>query len=154
MQESDSIHRPITQPPDHRNGTTSEEPDAQQFGQLFDDPLAVLTEERDDLGDEVRGAGVLEQLELLELIVKQTLAPKQRAIPSATTRIPHHGAEIQESGSRAAEGDPYRGVHVADQSGELVPGRHGGSCCDEHRAGKKKLRARRRESKSGDLEWE
>jgi hypothetical protein len=81
-------HPSTTQRTDHRNGTTSEEPHVQQFGQLSDDPLAVLAEERDDLGDEVRSTGVLEHLELLELIVKQTLAPKQSTIPSATTRIP------------------------------------------------------------------
>jgi hypothetical protein len=67
----------------------SEESNLQQLGELADDPLAVLAEERDDLGDEVRGAGVLEHLQLLELLVQQTLAPKQSAISSATTGIPH-----------------------------------------------------------------
>ena len=40
----------------------SEESILQQLGELADDPLAVLAEEGDDLGDEVRGAGVLEHL--------------------------------------------------------------------------------------------
>lgn len=34
--------------------------------------------------------------------------------------------------------NPYRGVHVAEEGGELVGGRHGGSCCVEHRAGEER----------------
>lgn len=41
-------------------------------GELADDPLAVVAEERDDLGDEVRRGGVLQHLQLLELVVQQT----------------------------------------------------------------------------------
>ena len=51
----------------------AEEAHIQQLGELADDPLAVLAEERDDLCNKVRGAPVLEHLKLLELIVQQTL---------------------------------------------------------------------------------
>ena len=48
----------------------------QQLGELTNDLLAVLAEERDDLCNELRGAPVLEHLQLLELIVQQTLTPR------------------------------------------------------------------------------
>lgn len=83
-------NKPITE-----NRTTSEKTHEQQVCQLSDDALAVLGEERDDLRDEVRGAGVLQLLELLELIVQQTLTPKTERNPvshkpnsSPNTRIP------------------------------------------------------------------
>lgn len=47
---------------------------AQQGGDLVDDPVGVVAEEGDDLGDEARGAPlVLQHLQLLELLVHQTL---------------------------------------------------------------------------------
>ena len=43
-------------------------------GELGDDPVGVVAEEGDDLGDEARGAPViLQHLQLLELLVHQTL---------------------------------------------------------------------------------
>jgi hypothetical protein len=47
----------------------TEEEKLQQLGELADDLLAILAEERDDLGNEVRGTLVLEQLQLVELII-------------------------------------------------------------------------------------
>jgi hypothetical protein len=46
----------------------------QQSGELGDDPVGVVAEEGDDLGDEARRAPVfLQHLQLLELLVHQTL---------------------------------------------------------------------------------
>jgi hypothetical protein len=60
----------------------------QQGGDLVDDPVGVVAEEGDDLGDEARGAPlVLQHLQLLELLVHQTLG--------------EHGGE--ESGELVAE---------------------------------------------------
>lgn len=71
----------------------------QQFGELADDPLAVLAEERDDLGNEVRGARVLEHLQLLELIVQQTRGE----------HVGHEGVELH----RGRHGCPKRGLELA-----------------------------------------
>lgn len=51
-----------------------DEEGVQQGGELGDDPVGVVAEEGDDLGDEARRAPVfLQHLQLLELLVHQTL---------------------------------------------------------------------------------
>ena len=51
-----------------------EEEGVQQGGELGDDPVGVVAEEGDDLGDEARRSPVfLQHLQLLELVVHQTL---------------------------------------------------------------------------------
>lgn len=56
----------------------------QQLGDLADDMLAILAEERDNIVDEVWGAPFLEHLQLLELIVQQTLS---WGVPGACPRF-------------------------------------------------------------------
>jgi hypothetical protein len=103
----------------------------QQFGELSDDPVGVIAEEGDDLGDESRRAPVvLQHLQLLELLVHHALRRQNKRI---SLNPPPRRLDQQLAARQAGRGwrnGTHRSVHGRDVGVELLPerrGRHGGA---------------------------